>query len=121
MRANAVLSVALLLTSCAGHSSATASPSASSSPVPLQSCEVRTLTLDGAELVVQANADQSVASIVVVKAPDAAAGAKAMQDAERIFGVPHPDTRTQTRQLKDGLVQITDMCGRPVVPGGRSS
>ena len=82
---------------------------------------MRTLTLEGAELVVQANADQSVASIVVVKAPSEDARAQAYQDAERIFGTPQPDTRTQTRQLKDGLVQITDLCGRPVLPSATPS
>jgi hypothetical protein len=89
--------------------------------VPLQSCEVRTLELDGAELVVQANADQSVASIVVVRAPDEQTRARSYQDAVRIFGQPSPDTRTQMRQLKDGLSQLTDDCGRPVLPSAARS
>ena len=113
MRTNAALSIVLLLVSCAGRSSATTSPSPSSTPPPLQSCEVRTIELDGAELVVQANADQTVASIVVVKAPDDASRSHAYDDAVRIFGAPRPDTRTQMRQLKDGLSELTDYCGRP--------
>jgi hypothetical protein len=82
---------------------------------------VRTLELDGTELVVQANADQTVASIVVVKAPDDAARAHAYEDAVRIFGQPNPDTRKQMRQLKDGLSQLTDFCGRPVLPSASPS
>jgi biotin carboxylase len=84
--------------------------------LPLRSCEVRTLTLDGADMVVQANADDSVASIVVVHASDDEARARAYQKARAIFGDPHPDTRTQVRAFKDGLTQLTDNCGRPVMP-----
>jgi hypothetical protein len=84
--------------------------------MPLQSCELRTMTVDGAEVVVQANADQSVASIVVVHAPDETARTRAYDEAVKIFGTPDPDTRTQIQQYKDGLTQLTDMCGRRVVP-----
>lgn len=124
MRPYFVLPVVLLLASCAGHSSSAssqASPSPSSSPLPLHSCEVRDLTIDGAEAVVQANADGSVASIVIVRAPDEATRAKAYQDARSDFGNPDPDTRTQTRQYKDGLPEITDYCGRPVMPNASAS
>jgi len=81
----------------------------------LQSCETRELSLDGANLVVQANVDQTPASIIVVRAPDDDTRAKAFQDARKLFGDPHPDDRTQSRQYKWGLVQVVDMCGRPVM------
>jgi hypothetical protein len=74
------------------------------------------MSLDGADLVVQANVDGSVASIVVIRAPDDHARAKAFQDARKAFGDPRPDTRTQMHQFKDGLSQLTDLCGRPVMP-----
>jgi hypothetical protein len=74
------------------------------------------LSLDGADLIVQANVDQTPASIIVVRAPDDDTRAKAFADARKIFGDPHPDTRTETRQYKWGLIQLTDECGRPVGP-----
>jgi hypothetical protein len=77
---------------------------------------VRTLSLDGATVVVAANADGSAASIVVVHAPDDQARTQAYNAAVRDFGQPRPDTRTQMRQFKDGLAQLTDLCGRPIVP-----
>jgi SOS-response transcriptional repressor LexA len=77
---------------------------------------VRTLTLDGAEIVVQANADGTPASIVVVHAPDEATSERAQADASRYFGEPKPDTRTRIQGIKDGLSQVTDYCGRPVIP-----
>jgi hypothetical protein len=102
---------------CAGHaSSSNASSSPPASPAPLQSCETRTIAIDGVDVVVHANADQSVASIVVIDAPDPSVRERAYADAVHDFGTPSPDTRTQTHQFKDGLVEITDMCGRPVHP-----
>jgi len=89
--------------------------------VPLRSCEVRALSLDGADVIVDANADGSAASIVVVHAPDKAARSKAYDDAVHDFGDPHPDTRTQMRQFKDGLTRLTDYCGRPVMPSATPS
>ena len=77
---------------------------------------MRELTLDGADLVVQANADGTPASITVIHAADDEVRAKAFQDARADFGDPRPDTRTQVRDYKDGLTQLTDMCGRPVMP-----
>jgi hypothetical protein len=121
VRTYAVLSIALLLTSCAGRASSSSSPTPEPTPLPLRSCEVRTLNLDGAELVVQANVDDSVASIVVVHAPDEATSERAYDDAKRYFGTPQPDTRTRIEQIKDGLSQMTDLCGRPVVPGATPS
>jgi len=81
---------------------------------------MRELTLDGADLVVQANADGTPASITVIHAPSDEARAKAFQDARKDFGDPHLDTRTQVRAYKDGLTQLTDMCGRPVMPNASS-
>jgi hypothetical protein len=74
------------------------------------------MNVDGAELFVQANADATPAQILVLSAPDDDARAKAYQDARKLFGDPRPDPRTQQRQYKLGLVQTTDMCGRPVMP-----
>jgi hypothetical protein len=118
-----VCAVALLaLSACAAQrAQATSSPDATRSPVPLQACETRELTMDGADLVIQANVDQTVASILVVRAPDDDARAKAFEDARKVFGDPRPDNRTQSRQYKWGLTQLVDMCGRPVMPSNASS
>jgi len=118
VRANALVPVALIaLAGCAGgHGQSDASPSPETSPDALRSCEVRELSLDGADLVVQANADGTPASIVVVRAPSEEIRVKAFQDARKDFGDPSPDPRTQVRAYKDGLTQLTDMCGRPVMP-----
>jgi hypothetical protein len=74
------------------------------------------MVIDGAEVFVQANIDGTPAQIVILSAPSDDVRAKAYQDAIKTFGDPKPDTRTQTRQYKYGLVQTTDMCGRPVMP-----
>ncbi len=117
MRTGGFLPAALIvLASCSGtHVASSTSPQPSGSPSPLRPCEVRELTLDGAKLVVQANLDATPAAIVVVNAPSDDVRAKAFQDAVKIFGVPRPDERTQVRQFKWGLTQLTDMCGRPVI------
>ena len=119
MRPYAIVSIAALalLAACnseRAQNSATASPS--SSPAPLRSCETRELNLDGADLVLHANVDRSVASITVVHAQDDAARSRALEHASKIFGEPHRDTRTATHPNKWGLVQITDMCGQIVSP-----
>ncbi|MGA7572178.1 MAG: hypothetical protein WCA80_15330 [Candidatus Aquilonibacter sp.] len=117
MRANALLPIALMaIAGCAGgRAQSDASPSPEPSPDALRSCEVRELSLDGAELVIQANADGTPASIVVVRAPSDDVRVKAFQDARKDFGDPKPDPRTQVREYKDGLTQLTDLCGRPVM------
>lgn len=121
MRANALVPVALIaLAGCAGsHADSDASPSPVASPDALRSCEVRELTLDGADLVVQANVDGTPASIVVIRAPSEDSRVQAFQDARKYFGDPKPDERTEVRQIKDGLTQLTDLCGRPVMPKQR--
>jgi hypothetical protein len=119
VRANALVPVTLLLLSaCTGSraSDASASPSPQASPAALHSCEERELTLDGADVVVEANLDATLASIVVIHAPSEDARIRAFAQARADFGDPRPDTRTQVRQIKDGLTQLTDMCGRPVMP-----
>jgi len=118
VRAHALVPVALLLcAACSGARTASgASPSPQASPDQLRSCETRALTLDKADLVVQANVDGTVASIVVIRAPSDEAKAKALADARADFGEPQPDTRTQTRPFKDGLTEITDLCGRVIIP-----
>lgn len=121
MRTRAVVSIAFVLASCAGRTSSQSSPTPSPTPAPLQSCETRALALDGAELVVEANADNSVASIVVVRAPDDATRERAYDDAVHDFGQPNRDTRTKVTQMKDGLAQVTDLCGRPVIPSPSGS
>jgi hypothetical protein len=117
VRAHAVLPIALAsLVACAGsHAESSASSSPTASPSPLRSCEIREFSLDGADLVVQANVDGTAASIVIVHASDDDARAKAYADAVKDFGDPAPDTRTQMRQLKDGLMQPADLCGRPII------
>ncbi len=72
--------------------------------------------LDGADVIAQANVDGTVALITVVRAPSDDVRVKAFQDARKAFGDPKPDTRTETRQYKWGMIQVTDMCGRPVSP-----
>jgi hypothetical protein len=118
VRANALVPVALIaIAGCArGHAQSNASPSPTSSPDALRSCEEREITLDGADLVVQANADGTPASIVVIRAPNEEARVQAFEDARKDFGDPKPDPRTEVRQIKDGLTQLTDFCGRPVMP-----
>ena len=118
MRTHYVIPIALLaLCACSPQGSdSQASPSPVGSPAPLGSCEERQVTIDSATIFVQANIDHTPAQIVILSAPNDDARAKAYQDARQLFGDPHPDTRTQTRQYKYGLVQLTDMCGRPVMP-----
>ena len=89
--------------------------------MPLRSCEERRLNIDGAELFIQANVDSTPAQILILSAPDDESRAKAYQEARKLFGDPHADTRTQTRQYKLGLTQVTDMCGRPVMPSSSPS
>jgi hypothetical protein len=72
--------------------------------------------MDGVDLVVQANADQSLASFTIVHAPSAAARTQAAARVVKSFGEPHADTRTTTHANKWGLVQVTDMCGHIVLP-----
>ena len=121
MRTRAVVSVAFVLASCAARTSSQSTSAPAATPAPLQSCETRALNLDGADLVVEANADNSVASIVVGRAPDETTRERAYDDAVHDFGQPNRDTRTKVTDLKDGLAQVTDLCGRPVAPAPSAS
>lgn len=122
MRPHAHVSVTLLLlAACAGGAQNEASPSPGATPGALRSCEIRQFSLDGADVIAQANVDGTPASITVVRAPNDDVRVKAFQDARKILGDPKPDTRTQTRQYKWGMIQVTDMCGRPVMPGAMDS
>ncbi len=78
------------------------------------------MSIDGADVFVQANADATPAQILILSGPDDESRAKAYQAARSMFGDPRPDPRTQTRQYKLGLTQVTDMCGRPVTPSSAS-
>ncbi len=117
MRTHALVSIAIFaFTACSNAQQSAADSSPAPSPSPLLSCETREFSLDGADVVIQANVDQTPASITILRAPDDDTRAKAFADARKLFGDPHPDTRSQTRQYKWGMVQLTDMCGRPVMP-----
>ncbi|HXF35352.1 MAG TPA: hypothetical protein VN603_12335 [Candidatus Acidoferrales bacterium] len=104
--------IALLL--AAGCSSAHRGAESNASPAPLGSCESRIMDFDGAEVVVTSNVDTSLASVEIVKAPNAAARSRAVDDAIHAFGPVKRDTRVMTRQSKWGLTTLTDPCGRPV-------
>lgn len=69
------------------------------------------MTLDGVDLLVQANVDGTPGTVTVLRAPDDAAAQRALSDERKAFGEAHRDMRVQTQQFKDGLVRITDMCG----------
>ncbi len=85
-------------------------------PSPLRACETRELTLDDTDMILQANIDGTPASITIVHARDTDSQDKAVEEARKLFGAPHPDTRTMTHQSKWGILEITDACGRPVTP-----
>ncbi len=106
----AVLVVAL--GACTSSHHAPQSPSAS--PSVLVSCETRVMTVDGAEIVVTANVDGSLASVEIVNEPNLAAGTRAIDDAVHAFGPVRRDSHVVARQSKWGLATLTDPCGRPV-------
>jgi hypothetical protein len=72
------------------------------------------MTIDGAQVVVTSNIDASLASVGIVKAPDPAAAARAVDDAIHEFGPVRRDSHVEVRQSKWGLSTMTDRCGRPV-------
>jgi len=116
MRTNLFLSLALfMLVACgAQHQSGDAQASPATTPQPLRACETRELTLDGVDMMLQANIDGTPATITIVRASDPDAQDKAVEEARKIFGVPHPDTRTMQHTSKWGIPETTDACGRPV-------
>ena len=98
----------------ATHADRSARPRATIAP--LQSCETRELRYDGSEVVLVANVDHSLASLTVVASRSDAARKRAVAEIEAQLGTPHPDTRIEQRPWKDGLVELTDPCGRLVTP-----
>ena len=63
-----------------------------------------------------ANVDRTLASLTVVASRSAAARKRATAEIEAQLGTPHLDTRVEQRPWKDGLVELTDPCGRLVTP-----
>ena len=98
----------------ANHAENKSADAATATPAPLRACESREVTLDNVDMMLQANIDGTTAAITILHAPDADAQDKAVEEARKLFGAPHPDTRTMTHQSKWGIVEITDPCGRPV-------
>lgn len=80
----------------------------------LGSCETRVISLPGAELVVNANADGTLAAVRLIRAAGHAARYEALATVHRAFGPAHPDAGLVARQSKWGLTTWTDPCGRPV-------
>jgi len=126
MRPYSYVSVALLalsfaLAGCAAQKPASgmqssAAPSPLPTIAPLQSCETRELRFDGAEVVLVANVDRTLASLTVLASRSEAARKRATAEIEAQLGAPHVDTRIEQRPWKDGLVELTDPCGRLVTP-----
>jgi hypothetical protein len=113
LRPYAFVSIALLLAACNSTHNDDTNSNATPTPVPLRSCESRELVLDGVDMVLLANVDGSVDRVTVLSSPNEDASSKALNDERKIFGETRPDTRTQTRPFKQGLVQVVDMCGNP--------
>ncbi len=63
-----------------------------------------------------ANVDSTLASLTVVASRSEAARKRAVAEIEAQLGTPHLDTRVEQRPWKDGLVELTDPCGRLVTP-----
>lgn len=114
MRTHLFLSLALLSLAGCGAQHQSGDAQASASPLPLRACETRELTLDGVDMMLQANIDGTPAAITIVRAPDRDSQDKAVEEARKIFGVPHADTRTTQHTSKWGIPETTDPCGRPV-------
>ena len=124
MRPYSYVPVALLACAIAGCAArepasgtqSSAAPSPLPSIAPLQSCETRELRYDGAEVLLVANVDRTLASLTVVASRSEAARRRAVAEIEAQLGTPHLDTRVEQRPWKDGLVELTDPCGRLVTP-----
>ena len=98
---------------CVARHAETVSAAASADLAPLHGCETRELTLAGADVVVSANADGTLATVAVAGATAARDRAAALREALRVFGPVRRDTEIVARQSKWGLVTWTDRCGRP--------
>jgi len=126
MRPHPYLPIALIaLVGCAhagsGAAGASRAPMPRATIAPLQPCETRELRYDGSEVVLVANVDRSLASLTVVASRSDAARRRTVAEIEAQLGVPHPDTRIEQRPWKDGLVELTDPCGRLVTPSPQPS
>ncbi|MDQ2865495.1 MAG: hypothetical protein M3R51_04660 [Candidatus Eremiobacteraeota bacterium] len=104
------------LVGCGGASHSATQASVSASPSPLRACETRELQTDETDMVLQANIDGTLASITIVHSTDRDAQDKAVEEMRKAFGNPHRDNRTMTHQSKWGILEITDACGRPIIP-----
>jgi hypothetical protein len=102
----------LVVTGCSSAHHAAQAASEDASPAPLHSCETREFALDGADVIVVANIDGSLASVVAT-APEVNARMQALDDVRKEYGQAHRDTRVITRQGKWGIVVLTDACGHP--------
>lgn len=106
------VTVAALLAGCnAAHRNAAASATALAALTP---CESREITLDGADVLLTANADSSLASVHVVDTAGEPARRKALEDVYRRFGQTRADTAVVAHTTKWGLTTWTDRCGRPI-------
>ena len=113
MRAGALILTSLIaLYGCAAQRHAAATTASAPDLSALQPCETRFLSLAGADVVVTANADGSVASIAVPG--NGPSRAEALKQARTVFGSPHLDAERVARQSKWGLITWTDRCGRLV-------
>ncbi|MGA8532939.1 MAG: hypothetical protein WB615_02385 [Candidatus Tumulicola sp.] len=106
------ITLAFAISGCTGARHTESSQNSAVSP--LGSCETRVVTLDGVELVVNANADSSLASVRVIEARSLAARNKVLGTVYRAFGTVRGDSDVVARQSKWGLTTLTDPCGRPV-------
>ena len=113
----------IVTSACSAHrgTAADATQSPLASPAPLLSCEARELRIDGVDMIVQANVDATLGTIVIVRAPDDAARARAIAEAQSIFGRLEPDNRRMNTPNKWGFPVITDPCGRPLTPTPETS
>jgi hypothetical protein len=115
MRTYALLGMTLTLVLAGCTSSRHVASASHNVPLtPLGSCETRVVTLDGVDLVLNANADSSLASVRVVKAANGASSREALSAIYRAFGSVRADTDLVARSSKWGLATWTDRCGRPV-------
>jgi len=115
-----LLSFGFILSSCAGDAqknvSSGASPAATPTIAPLRSCETREFRYRGADVVLVANVNGTLSSLTVIAARSMHARERAMSSIVAQLGAPHPDTSVEQRPWKDGLIELTDPCGRVVTP-----
>jgi hypothetical protein len=84
------------------------------SPSPLLSCGIKEVQIDGTDAILTANVDATLDTETIVSAPDPQTREQARTDLRAIYGDPKPDPRTTYRPWHYGLMQRTDLCGRPI-------